>query len=251
MKIELIKKEFEEYIKKYNTKDEKIKLKYEHSYRVMELMSTLAERLGLTEEEKCIAELIGLLHDIGRFEQIKKYDTFNDNISIDHADRGANYLIKEGNIRKYIAETKYDEIIDKAIRNHNKKEIDKNIKDEKELLFTKMIRDCDKIDIFKTNSMEDTMIFDKKEITEEVLKDYYNEKIIDLKKIETKADSIIVTLAFIFDFNYKEGYRLLEESKNFELYRDGIIVKKGSEKLWKEIIKIHENRLNENIYKAN
>ena len=53
-------------------------------------------------------------------------------------------LIKD--IRKYIENDKYDEIIRKAIKNHNKFEIEKRLT-EKELIFAKIIRDADKIDI--------------------------------------------------------------------------------------------------------
>ena len=49
-------------------------------------------KLDLTQEEVEIASLIGLLHDIARFEQYTQYGTFKDLQSIDHGNLGAEIL---------------------------------------------------------------------------------------------------------------------------------------------------------------
>ena len=51
--------------------------------------------------------LIGLLHDIARFEQYTKYKTFRDSISIDHGDLGVEILFEEKEIEKYDLDKKY------------------------------------------------------------------------------------------------------------------------------------------------
>ena len=96
--IEKAKEEFINYTKNYNLEDTNIKRKQIHSLRVMEISKKIAEYIGLTPEEVKIAELIGLLHDIGRFEQYSNYHTFRDDYSIDHGDYGVQILEKE--IRK-------------------------------------------------------------------------------------------------------------------------------------------------------
>ena len=53
--------------------DEKIKLKIDHTYRVAGLCQRIAESLGLSEPDVDIAWLLGMLHDIGRFEQIRRF----------------------------------------------------------------------------------------------------------------------------------------------------------------------------------
>ena len=68
-----VSKVFDEYTSNYNLKDKGIYLKYHHSYAVSNLMKDLAISLDLTDEEIEIAKVIGLLHDIGRFEQWKKF----------------------------------------------------------------------------------------------------------------------------------------------------------------------------------
>ena len=109
---------FQDYVKDYNIEDEKIRLKVEHTYRVCELCERIAEESGFTEDEVEIAWLTGLLHDVGRFEQVRIYGTFIDADSIDHAQFGADILFKEGRIRDYIEDTSEDELLEKAIENY-------------------------------------------------------------------------------------------------------------------------------------
>ena len=80
---------FEKYTARYNAQDEKVRLKIEHTWRVARLCETIARSLGLPEEETDLAWLTGLLHDVGRFEQLRRYGTFIDAESIDHAQYGA------------------------------------------------------------------------------------------------------------------------------------------------------------------
>ena len=52
-------------------------------YHVAEEARRIAKSLNLSEEEQDLAELIGLLHDIGRFEQWKWYGTYSDKLTMD------------------------------------------------------------------------------------------------------------------------------------------------------------------------
>lgn len=138
--------EFIKYTKEFDLEDENIKLKHFHSLRVMKLSEEISKDLGLDEEKIKLATLIGLLHDIGRFGQYKQFNRFNDIYSFDHGDYGVKILFEEGLIRKFIKIDKYDKIIEKAIGNHNKFEIEKGLS-KTENLFSKIIRDADKLDI--------------------------------------------------------------------------------------------------------
>ena len=48
----------------------------------------LSNKLNLSKTDKELAKIIGLYHDIGRFEQDKRYDSFNDKKTFDHGDYG-------------------------------------------------------------------------------------------------------------------------------------------------------------------
>ena len=162
--------EFNKYVDNFDRTSEKINLKYQHSLAVMGLMKELAFRLELSKEDIELSGLIGLLHDIGRFVQLRETNSFKDSI-LDHAIIGADYLFKEGHIRDYIEDTKYDSIIEKAIRNHNKLKIDDGL-NERELLFSKMIRDMDKVDIYKQSAIHFEQRFNASDVTIEVLEKF-------------------------------------------------------------------------------
>lgn len=234
---------FAEYVRNYDPSDEKIKLKINHTYRVAGLCQRIAESLGLSEPDVDIAWLLGMLHDIGRFEQIRRFGTFNDVQSVDHAEFGADLLFKEGLIRKF-AEGYYEEcelarsgneeaeqiiknnehhnkdtgLIEMAIRQHNKYRVKEDLT-ERQRMFCDILRDADKVDIFKVNAdipME--IIYDVTTeelkngvITKEVLESFYKKETV-LKSVRRSAvDNIVGHISLLFELVYKESYRQAKE----------------------------------------
>ncbi len=234
---------FAEYVRNYDPSDEKIKLKIDHTYRVAGLCQRIAESLGLSEPDVDIAWLLGMLHDIGRFEQIRCFGTFNDVQSVDHAEFGADLLFKEGLIRKF-AEGYYEEcelarsgneeaeqiiknnehhnkdtgLIEMAIRQHNKYRVKEDLT-ERQRMFCDILRDADKVDIFKVNAdipME--IIYDVTTeelkngvITKEVLESFYKKETV-LKSVRRSAvDNIVGHISLLFELVYKESYRQAKE----------------------------------------
>ena len=82
---------FEEYLNEYDRDDEKIKLKIVHTYGVVACAEAIGKRMGLSGEDMELAKIIALLHDIGRFEQIRKYDSFQPD-TMDHAAYGVEII---------------------------------------------------------------------------------------------------------------------------------------------------------------
>ena len=144
--LEKANKEFIKYTNKFDVQNYNIQRKVDHSIRVMNLSKRMAENLNLEQEEVELATLIGLLHDIGRFEQYNIYKTYNDLKSIDHGEAGVEILEDNEYIRKFVEDNRWDPIIKKAIVNHNKYELEKGLS-EQEKSFCNIIKDCDKIDI--------------------------------------------------------------------------------------------------------
>lgn len=206
---------FKDYTSNFDLSNENIERKYYHSYRVEELCRQIAISLSMTEEEIDIAALIGLLHDIGRFEQFKQYATFNDALSFDHGNFGAELL--KNSIREYINYDKYDNIILQAIKNHNKLRIDSSLSED-ESVFAKIIRDADKLDIL----YEFTCIFwnDQEDIVNNsTLLDYSYDCIKNHKLVEYKdnlnysdLDSIAKALAFVFDLNFATSFQIIKNN---------------------------------------
>lgn len=246
MDLEKAKQAFDSYVSNYDMKAEKISLKYHHSYAVSNLMGELATRLNLSDEQINLAKLIGLLHDIGRFEQWKKYESFDDK-NVDHADESCNYLFKDEHIRDFISDEKYDKILENAIRYHNKLSIPK-LEDE-ELLFTKMIRDMDKVDIFKQCAIHNDYRFDAEEVSEEVLEYFNKEESVPSEYRKSKSDTIVYFLAFIFDINFEESFDILVETDNFDLFLSVVEIAPGSEKLWKKLRELCFDKINRGLEK--
>ena len=94
LNFEAAKQFFEEYLDGYDRENDKVKLKIIHTYGVVEQSRNLAERLMLSEEDTSLAMIIALLHDIGRFEQLKRYDSFEP-ATMDHAAYGVKVLFEE------------------------------------------------------------------------------------------------------------------------------------------------------------
>lgn len=171
---------FKEYVKPYDINNEKIALKVKHTFRTVDMAKKIAQELKLNEEQVLLAELIGVLHDIGRFEQLRIYDTFRDKDSFDHANFAVKILFEDGLIRNFIQDTKYDDIIYKAIKNHNKFKIEDGLAKE-ELLQARIIRDADKTDILAVfvedieenrNVLYDYEEVSKQEISPKIMKDF-------------------------------------------------------------------------------
>lgn len=222
--IENAKEEFLKYVSEFDNTQFEIDLKKNHSIRVMKISEQIAKTIFEEEEKIKLATLIGLLHDIARFEQWTKYKTFKDFQSIDHGDYGVKILQKENFIRKFIKTEKYDDIILKAIKSHNKFEIENGLNEE-ELKYAKIIRDADKLDIFyeacttfwKNEKKEIEVSNVSKEIEEQIKKEALIKR---TKEKQIKGvDRVISVMAFVFDLNYKESFKILKKEK----YIDKII----------------------------
>ena len=90
--LEKAKNEFINYTNNYDSNNPHIVSKIGHTFRVMEWSRRIAESLDLSQEDIELASLIGLLHDLARFEQRRLYNTFADCKSIDHGDLAVTIL---------------------------------------------------------------------------------------------------------------------------------------------------------------
>lgn len=249
------KKAFKEYVKNYDIENPKIKLKIAHIERTAEVARKMAESLELQKEDIELAELIGLLHDIGRFEQVRKYNTFVDHLSENHAKIGVDILFKDGLIRRFIEDDTYDKIIELAIINHNK---DKNMLptnlSPKEELHVKLIRDSDKVDIIYILTFDDQKtLWDSDNLNKEIFSDeIYNEFIKDhniiYKNRKTNADKLISQFAFAFDFNFDYGLKYIDENKYYDkLYNRFNFEDEKTRKRFKEIYNLTEKYIKERL----
>jgi len=171
-----------------------VQLKEKHSVRVATHARQLANNIGLAAEKADVAEVIGLLHDIARSEQAH-FKTFNDAISFDHGDRGVLRLEESAILSSFDCTVR--EIILFSIRYHNKMTVPSASSDK--MLFAKIIRDADKLDIFR--------------ILPPVLADHnYSPLLVELLRkgrvlpyteVKTPADKRLIRIGWFYDINYQ------------------------------------------------
>lgn len=212
------KKAFKEYLNEYDREDDKIRLKIVHTYQVVECAMEIARRMGLDEEDVELAGIIGLLHDIGRFEQVKRFNSFEPG-TMEHAAYGAELLFgEEYMIRRFVEDDAYDEIICTAIAKHSDFKLE-DVEDERTLLHAKLIRDADKLDNCRVKIEEpmETLLGVSEEevgkslITPKVWESCMKKESVLSSDRRTKMDYWVSYLAQYYDINFPETFMIMKE----------------------------------------
>ncbi|MFR7591962.1 MAG: HD domain-containing protein [Longibaculum sp.] len=210
---------FKNYVSHYDETIPSIRLKIIHTYEVMKCSDYLCEQLNLSQEDKELAALIALLHDIGRFEQWMQYESFADYKTIDHALFSSQLLFEDGLIREFIEDNQYDDIIQSAIEQHNKYKIDEGF-DERTLLFIHLIRDADKLDNFRVKDEEDieTTLYttvdkvNQETISPLIYEQFYHQELIYGPYRKTHIDMWLSYIAFIFDLHFEQSLQYIKDN---------------------------------------
>ena len=214
----LAQQEFESYLNGYDRENDRIKLKIIHTYGVVKQAEELAGRMHLSAEDTDLARLIALLHDIGRFEQLKRYDSFEPG-TMDHAAYGVKVLFDEGMIRRFLPDDKWDSIIYTAIAHHSDYELPE-ISDPQTLLHAKLIRDEDKLDNCRVKLVDSTSTFinvseeelGAQSITQKVYETVFKNKCILSADRVTQMDYWVSYIVYFFDINFKESFDIIAEN---------------------------------------
>ena len=231
----------------------RFKTKMFHSFSVAKNSVEIAKALHLSEEEQDIAWVIGILHDIGRFNQAYNYGTFMDKKSIPHAQESINVLFNCDPmlIRRYINENCYDVIIFKAILHHSDKELPLDLT-EKEKLFCQILQDADKIDILRSGFTEPLNVylsepkFEKftSRISTEIKVDILSHRLVDSSHIENSSDAYIAALSFVYGLHYDASRAILYNSGYLSRYIERYIVNCSDDNIKIEGVEMHHAVLN-------
>lgn len=223
--LEQFKKWFYDYVATFYGSDEimddNIRLKDEHTRRMCVDMAAVADELGLNDEQKLIAETTALFHDVGRFEQFKKFRTYNDANTVNHAALGLKILAEKKILKDLTQREK--EIIITAIKHHGDKELADN-PDEEILFFCKLIRDIDKLDIYYVmisrfdelkNSPEKhmaTLGYPMSDgYSENIVQAVLDNRTINYKDFKSINDMVIGLLGWVVDINFTQTLRVIKE----------------------------------------
>jgi len=226
-----LKRWFADYCRSFyslNQEDQRnISLKEDHTRNVCRNIVQIARGISLDDAQVTLAEAIALYHDIGRFPQYQKFKTFKDSVSVNHAALGAKVLIKD-KVLEGLPKHEQDIII-RTVALHNVYSIPGGL-DENNLLFLKLVRDADKLDIWRVaieyyGQPEDGRasavglgLPDFPGYSPEVLTALKNEQMVQLSTLKTLNDFKLLQLAWIYDLNFASSLRILVSRK----YIDGI-----------------------------
>ncbi len=216
-----VKEAFASYTRKYDPEDTKIALKIAHTYRVADNCEKIAKSIGLSEEDVEFAWASGMLHDVGRFEQVKRYNTFIDSQSVDHAEFGADLLFGPDRlIEDYIEECDegFERKMEIVIRQHNKFRIDESVQGDT-LTFCNILRDADKIDILRVNvetPMEEIYNVTEEElfstgVSDKVMAQVREHHAVLRDVMETPAEHLIGHIALAFELVFPKSWELVKE----------------------------------------
>ena len=242
-----LKKIFDSYTAEFEMEKERdqknIQLKIDHSKRVVTNMEEIITGISLNTEEKYLAKIIALYHDIGRFKQYQDYKTFSDYKSVDHGQLGVEVL-KKNNLIDNLSKNNQN-IIFKAIKQHNKADLSYDIfNNQQELFFAKLIRDADKLDIFnifagryKKGSQKDYIIklsTDPK-ISDKIFNKALKGESINYDKLKTIDDLKTMQLGWIYDINFKETLAIIRNRKYVEIIYNSMNQSQIAEAIYQKI----------------
>lgn len=200
-------------------------LKEQHTLNVCNNIKDLAISLNLSNEEINLALCIALFHDIGRFEQVKRYKTFRDSVSVNHGFLGAEILLKATILEKLPHSQR--QIVLECVRYHNAFKMPK-VDDKVLHLYFRLIRDADKIDIWRifkeyfvnSKKVGSAAVLGLPEIPnyDPYLLDFiYQGQIIPLSKVSNRNEYRLMQISWIFDLNFKWSFKVFRERGYIEI----------------------------------
>ncbi|MFN2359174.1 MAG: HD domain-containing protein [Desulfotignum sp.] len=186
-------------------------LKKKHSERVRNEIIQIGKILALGTDAQRVAEITALFHDLGRFEQYARYKTFVDYKSENHAELGVK-ILQKNNVFNCLPKDLAD-FICRVILYHNRARLPD--RETTECLFhARMLRDADKLDIWKVvidhylrqekekNNAIELGLADTPGISDMVYDAVVNKSIVDARLIQNLNDFKVLQIGWVFDINF-------------------------------------------------
>lgn len=187
-----------------------LQVKLDHSLRVAAICADIAAQLGWPAADVNLAGALGLYHDIGRYEQLRRFNTFHDAVSINHGECG--YGVFSDPALRSICGAEAD-LLATCVRYHNRREIPADIAG-RTLDFLKLIRDADKIDILHV--VNETIRTGRHEENPEILlnidvngpanpvlvREIRETRNCSYKNMKSLIDMCLMRVAWIYGFSY-------------------------------------------------
>lgn len=208
-----------------------IDLKISHTFRVCDNIAMIGTSLGLGEDDLSLARAVALFHDVGRFEQLQRFGSFDDRISADHALLGIKAL--NGWKGFFALPAGERAIIRRAVWLHNKYRVPDGLS-RREALFTTLIRDADKLDILgiiiehfesrkeRPNPALDFGLPEGRGLSAAAVSDFLSGRMVRISELRSLEDMRIMYLSWVFDINYPATIAALVERGYLRRLLDGL-----------------------------
>jgi hypothetical protein len=231
-----------------------IELKHKHSNRTCGETRYLLKKLGIDEYQGFIAQAIALFHDLGRFEQFTKFRTYNDGKSISHSKLAMEILEREKVLDDLDAFEK--QVIMTAIQYHTEKELPVSIP-ENVMVFCKLIRDADKLDIYRVVTEgykqyhEDPENFryeiefpDSEGYNSEIAETVLKGERVNYGLIRNFNDIKLCELAWVYDINFKASFERIKAKRYLQQIIKYLPVDEGIKQIEKKVLDYVDDKIN-------
>lgn len=256
--IEEGKKFFGEVIHKYiKASDfavsENLHMKKEHSERVSAQCKQLATAMNLEACDQDFAELVGLLHDVGRFAQFEKYKSFDDSQTEDHAALSVS-MIEDADFFKAMSQEN-QQILVQAICDHNKFTF--ATKDPKAFLLGQILRDADKLDNWElaVSLLKRDGSFSLSSIhynlpklpgvSDSVIKSLVAGKCVNKKDLKSLNDFKLFLMSMVYDLNFKASFAVVSDKQLIRKLYDSLSKRDDIIDAYRQMRLFIENKLTE------
>ena len=209
-----------------------MQLKRVHTGFVVKNAEAIADGEGFSEEEREVALAAALLHDTGRYEQLKRYNTFKDSDSVDHAVFSHDIVVEKGWLGEIIefSNNRIIESVLKAILYHNRRDLPEDM-DQLTEVASHAVRDADKLDIFRVLEDQvahadwkgDSRAFWNLSISAPpnpaVVECIANRQPVDYQNIKSLSDFVLIQVGWMISGLHFETSRRLCRERNHLAYR--------------------------------
>lgn len=195
-------------------------LKIDHTYQVRAISERLTASLEFGPEERALAGAIAICHDVGRFPQYRRYGTFNDATSINHATLAIQTLHAAGILDSFAEKER--RVLLSAIALHNvflvPEDLDPHLR-----RFVSLIRDADKLDIWRVlieycsarpEARASAVLLDLPDTgacSQRTLDEVVAGRMPHRDLLATVDDIKLLQLSWVYDLNFAESFNLMVE----------------------------------------
>ena len=199
-----------------------VDLKVEHTQRVAKNAHYIAKEMNWHPDDVLTSEALGWLHDVGRFSQFAEFGHFHDATSINHGERGWRIFCKT-DISSSLSK-KTNRCLLEGIRHHNARTIPAEISEDA-LPFLKLIRDADKLDIYRVvleNLAKDGFqglvhmwphIKLHGPINPRVLEIAQKQQNCSITDIKSLADFLLLQMSWVYELHYPPTFKQMAQKE--------------------------------------